>query len=507
MTWQELTKIALLGTEHSSIPEEVLKDLRARGMDVEKEAPVVLAEAAAMFAQMRKAGFRLEDFDGKLPEPAEPDDEKYCSHRSARHLHLILSGEYEAVLPEFLRHADKCGRYLPPEHLPELMNRHDVTALWPAIEPLLGGRGRWLLAQHPDWGKRLAPAAGFDWYTGEREERLALLRHLRETAPEQALELLRTTWDEEDYRRKAAFLEALGTGLSMSDEPFLEACLGEGRKEVRQAAAELLVRLPESGLAGRMYRRAAACFVFKKNALHVSIPGEMDGEAARDGILKIHPGWPGGRKAGYLGQVVSVVPPGRWESFFDKKPTVILKILNRTDWAKTLLKAVVQATILQNDERWVEALLGWYTKFPDLPLWQQPEMAQLAGIAPATVLNDMALKIVKTAPLPEALPRILPFFMDAKNDMTDELTLLLIHRFREWLTSNDRRIWDPPPFKEMLQVTGLHCRPGLYDTLQKDWDKRVPLWEFYEKHVEKMLNTLQFRREMVEAMKNQMPKI
>jgi uncharacterized protein DUF5691 len=496
MTWEELTKIALLGTEHSSIPEGVLKELSARGIDVEKEAPMVLAESVALFAQMKKAGFLLKDFEGKLPEASESADEKYCSHRSTHHLHLILSGEYEALLPEFLRLLTASGRCLPTEHIPALMSRSDVPTLWPAIEPALGSRGRWLLAQHPDWEKWRAGAADFDWYTGAQEERLSGLEHLRKTAPEQALELLQTTWPEEDYRRKSAFMEVLATGLSMNDEPFLEACLGEGRKEARQAAARLLVRLPESRLAGRMYRWAAACFVFNKNVLHLSIPAEMDPEAERDGIQKIHPGWPGGRKAGYLGQVVSGVPPGRWEQFFDKKPTEVLAVFSGTDWADTLLRAVLQATVLHEDAAWVEALLDWYQRFPELPLWQRPEMAQLASIAPVAVLDGVALDMVKNAPLPETLPHILPFFMVAECPMSDELALLLIGGFREWLANNTHPVWDPPLFKEMLAIIGLRSAPGLYEALEKDWDNRVPLWGFYEKHVEKMLNTLLFRREM-----------
>ncbi len=76
MPWQELTKIALLGTEHSTFSEAALQTLQAQGIDVSKEAPLVLAEGAALYAQLRKAGFRLEDFTGQLPQVAAAKGEK-----------------------------------------------------------------------------------------------------------------------------------------------------------------------------------------------------------------------------------------------------------------------------------------------------------------------------------------------------------------------------------------------------------------------------------------------
>ena len=78
MSWQELTKIALLGTENTTFSNETLQALQALGIDVSKEAPLVLAEGAALYAQLKKAGFRLEAFTGELPKASEISGSKVC---------------------------------------------------------------------------------------------------------------------------------------------------------------------------------------------------------------------------------------------------------------------------------------------------------------------------------------------------------------------------------------------------------------------------------------------
>ena len=57
---------------------------------------------------------------------------------------------------------------------------------------------------------------------------------------------------------RARFLAALATGLTVDDDAFLEQALDDRRKEVREAALELLRRLPGSSLGRRMAERARA---------------------------------------------------------------------------------------------------------------------------------------------------------------------------------------------------------------------------------------------------------
>ncbi|MBI5916425.1 MAG: hypothetical protein HY842_13695 [Bacteroidetes bacterium] len=497
MLWQELQKIALLGTENSSFSERMLDALDQHGINVQQETPVLLAEAAALLAQLRKAGFPLAVFDGELPTAPEASAEKVCSAKSAHHLHLILGGEQAAVLPEFLHFLTKNQKCLPPEHLPELLHLPDFKNHWLLIEPALGTSGRWLLAQHPDWKKWLADPTGFDWRTGSREQRLALLAHWRRHGPDHALTLLESTWPEENPADKVNFLGEMEAGLSVPDEPFLERCLDDRRKEVRQAAASLLSKIPASRLAGRMFQRAANCFTLKNNSLKISILEEPDETALRDGILKIHPGWAGGSKAGHLGQLVSLVPSQQWEAFFEKTPAEIIQLFARTDWSATLLRGTAEAAVFHQNETWATALLDFWVENETLPVWNLPVTDRLMALAPASDVGRLLVWAMQAWPgLPEENSFFFRLLRNNPAPWPDELTLLIIRRLQEDLSKNYRPAWQSAHLRELLKLAGFRCNPDLFDRLQTGWNTHQAQWSYWEKTVDEMVGRVLFRREM-----------
>ena len=89
MPFKELARIALLGTENAVFPDKLLQEAKAFGLEIDQEPPLLLAEVAAVFSQIKKAGFLLEDFKGDLPDAANGTDENDCSFKSVRHLQLI----------------------------------------------------------------------------------------------------------------------------------------------------------------------------------------------------------------------------------------------------------------------------------------------------------------------------------------------------------------------------------------------------------------------------------
>ena len=62
---------------------------------------------------------------------------------------------------------------------------------------------------------------------------------------------MESTFKDETWEDREAFVQRFAAGLSDADEPFLEAVLDDSRKAVRVAAAELLRRLPRSAYAQR----------------------------------------------------------------------------------------------------------------------------------------------------------------------------------------------------------------------------------------------------------------
>lgn len=497
MTWQELTKIALLGTENSTFSEQTLQALQAQGIDVSKEAPLVLAEGAALFSQLRKAGFRLENFNGELPKAAENSGEKICSIRSAHHLHLILNGPYGPILPEFFEVLIKNKKCLPPEHLPILLKRPDKSKWIDFLEASLSTGGRWLLAQHPEW-RILSEKPSADWHTGSREERLLLLAYLRRHDPSAGLELVQSTWSEEQPADKKAFLLLLQVGLSMADEPFLEHCLDDNRKEVRLTAAQALLHLPESRLAERMFQRTVQCFDWNGRKIQINSPATLDAEAERDGILKMDTQWKGGVKASYLGQVLSAVPPQQWEVFFKKTPADVVQLFAGTDWPDTLLLACAIATVRHRDEAWLDALLSYWFLTERQQLWETDAVTHpLLKAAPAATANRLAIQFLdRQHSLPGENSPLFQLLKTNEHPWNDRLTMMIIKLLQEWLNKASLTDWQSFHNKEYLKILAFRCNPDLFDDLQKGWNSAAPQWAFWEKSLEEMLSTVLFRREM-----------
>ena len=352
MSWDELVAGALIGTARRppAIPEagSALGAL-LRGIDPEDAEGAVLKAGAAL-GLYRQAGARPAVDETPLPAPAPDERRPYCSLAAAERLEAMLAGRFRPVLGEWLRLAAGAGLLVPPDRLPALLHAGSVDPrLRPAATDVIGERGRWLGGRNPAWA--WATGAGGDdagtWATGSRDARRLLLARLRATDPAQARELLASTWSTETPEDRAAFLAAFAAGLSMDDEPFLEAALDDRRKEVRQAAAGLLRRLPGSRLAARMAARSRPLV----QLTGARLPDQVDRAMVRDGVVARPPAGVGER-AWWLHQLVAATPLSTWPEALGHPPARLVELA-----PPVLRQAWAQAAALQGDEEWALAVL------------------------------------------------------------------------------------------------------------------------------------------------------
>src|SRR5690606_35435303 len=85
-----------------------------------------------------------------------------------------------------------------------------------------GQRANWLALHNPRWSFAVQEEPEL-WETGTRDQRLALLRTLRATAPDEARAKVEAVWKQEPADIRAAFVAQLAVNLSGDDIPFLEA--------------------------------------------------------------------------------------------------------------------------------------------------------------------------------------------------------------------------------------------------------------------------------------------
>ena len=300
-------------------------------------------------------------------ERCNPESRPRMPEKASRLLKRMLEGELADLLPEFLQEAAKRGYVAPPETLPGLLGLGRNK--WPSlILPLIGERGNWLAAHNPAWAYACKREPLDAWENGTRAERILALEQMRTTDPAQGREWVQSNWEIDSPKDRAAFLATFAIGLSMEDEPFLEACLDDKRQEVREAARRLLLRLEGSRFVQRMWARVKPLVrvrssFLKKETLEVTLPEELEAAAKRDGMGEFALPKKMGEKAGRLAQMLALTPPALWSRDSGYSPDAWLARALTCEWKEPLLLGWQLAAIGTADADWAESLiLLWMTK-------------------------------------------------------------------------------------------------------------------------------------------------
>ncbi|MEN8653808.1 DUF5691 domain-containing protein [Streptomyces sp. 21So2-11] len=386
-SWEEVITTALLGTDRRALPA----GLAPAG----KDAPVALLDAAAQLTVRRRAGL-LPARAGARPTPALHDPRPQLPAAARGRLAQLLAGrsasptnaggrrgtapDLTELLPQWLAAANGRRYQAPAALLPALLDAaRSRSDLRPQALSFAGPRGLWLARLNADWRFALRGASGGTalpdirdteavrtlWEEGLFAERVGLLASVRAHEPAAALALLAATWPTERAEDRLMFLDSLRTGLSDSDEPFLEQALSDRSRNVRSTAAELLSALPRSALASRMAGRATTCVSLDRSdrtgdgeRIAVEAPHECDADMQRDGISPKPPAGRGER-SWWLGQLVECTPLAAWtRRLGGRTAREIVALPVSDDWQEELHAAWCRAAVRQHDADWSRALLG-----------------------------------------------------------------------------------------------------------------------------------------------------
>lgn len=495
-TWGHILRTAVVGTARSPFDGG-----RQAGPDADHDPARSLLETLALTALARKAGHPLVIWsvrhssflpvaDGERPQPS-----------TFHLLPALLHGRYAALLDEWLSLVTQHGLQIPPEYLPELLDRAERDpAFWEKLRPAAGARGTWLAAQNPVWQSLYAPAvASADWFTADVDTRLRLLAAARRHRPLVALAWLEKTWPEESNEHRLAFLAVLRTELSLLDEDFLEQALAAKSREVRRAAAELLAALPESSrctvwaawaaeLRGFVKAEDFAAFLTQK------IPDVGVGVAA--GLFALTDGKDlRSARQVVLQMLLRLLPPAVWGF---GSPYDLLRDLLQNPERDFALPALLEATARHRDADWTADWLRLLNEWPDHALWRSAHLTRLL-----TDLDDPALLQLacfqrhlladgQSAPSRALAGRSRPWPMPLFQ------SVLLA-----WLASARTGLAYPSPaFRAVLDQGALHCLPheaqALCSQLLPDGAEPLPLpWQ---QGWAALVDVVRFRQEMWAAM-------
>lgn len=506
MLWNELVKLALLGTDRSTLSPAMKVELQSYGIDTEKEITEVVLESAALQAPLQKAGFQPKKWEGKnLPESSE-ETLANCSIKSANHLNLILSGRYPYALTEFVQTMADYNKCLPAELLPDLLDKclKDEN-LWQKLAPTIGNRGYWLIGLNPAWQKLAIEVSQEKWELGTKAERVAILKKLRKENSTEGLKYLLSTWAEDGLAEKAAFLKCLAIGLSDVDEVFLEECLDFPRKEIRETAAMLLSELPNSQLQQRIFAYLKTTIkIGKENGVEkpvIVLPIPKDKALIRDGISPKRKWKKGGATTGMLYQMVAIFPPQKWEQLFQKTPEQILRFFTKSEWSMMLIEGVATAAAIHNADEWKAAILHFWLAHYTQRNWTQLDVQPILGELPNAVYNETLfekLKAIRT--LPEEQSPLMQLLQKEGYVWDEKLTKIVMTQLQEWITNNASYSWSGLTYRKMLNQAAYSIHPQMEKSLSKFWMGDHRNWAGWEKDIQQFLMILSFRKEMLEEL-------
>ena len=367
---ERLAASALLGVRRESLPqfseESVLGQLALQMHAHSAESTLLgMAAAAALYQQ---AGERPARFvataDPQRIAATAPPLQRLCSVAVSRRLAMILDGYFSFLLRPTLAAMAERGLTAPPELLPDLLELGVKQALLrPLIVAVAGPRGQWLADQNPQrWGWAAPAASTWEglrqiWQRSDSAARLLLLRQLRQKSPAWARQLLESTWKAETPSSRANYTRALEIGLSMDDEPFLEAALDDRDHTVRRRCAEVLAALTASRMAQRMTRNAADLLTWNDGEIDLVLPQEIAPQLQRDGVLARHMSKSHSVRSVQAIEMLRAVPLMTWTQRWGVSSNTIVAAAGRHRLRATLIRGFASAALSQRDRNWSLALL------------------------------------------------------------------------------------------------------------------------------------------------------
>ena len=505
-----LLKVALAGTARAgALPEGATPADALVPADGDGGAERRVLLTAGARAAYRQAGVSAR----AVPEakPAPEDAAPVCSAGAGRLIATLFTGEQADLLPEALERLRLAGLRLPHALLPGALDAGSRKSdLRPALLETIGERGRWLAGHHQPWrwatARPLADEGALPadaealWQEGLPSERLAILRLLRAQDPARAREWLADAWKAEKAEFRSEATGTLERGLSLADEPFLEAALDDRSATVRAEAAKLLLRLPASALARRLRERAEQFLTFTpgllaggwRAAAKALVKGSAGGKLAaapptaydkawsRDGLIPT-PTRGIGERAWWLVQHLATVPPAHWAARFGVAPAELIDAATADEWGEAIVEGWMRAALTFGDADWAVLIYEHLRRRRADRDWG-PRIVILMREAPAGSLPDDRLR-----PL---LIRLLP----QGNDSTDARWLntlgFPLGLPRTWDAEFGRRYLDAlghrvarlanhhqdmqDPWLHSLGPAALAMPPELLPRTQIVWDHPLP---------------------------------
>jgi hypothetical protein len=332
-------------------------------------APEELLGLAALVGSIRRAGLRTDVIGSKASVAenvagprSDPDSElPEVKPAAAQILDLLLSGTVavaqlnDALIQRWIRGCRQTSQRVPNRLIVALLERGSKNpSLRPHIAAIIGERGRYVASHNREWkwvraSLSAVTSVANEAISADRLEaadplsRAALVATWRARDPDLAREAMVAHWGSQNAADRREYVLALNRGLCAADEEFLERCLDDRSKVVREAAQSLLANLPASAFVQRSIDRIVPLIStkrFPRFSVTVELPEDVLNDAAlRDGITLSSTK----SRAELLVTLVSLIPISWWSQHVDRPLNDIIDAVRKTDTANEVLTGFCQS--------------------------------------------------------------------------------------------------------------------------------------------------------------------
>ncbi len=488
-----LSSLAILGTDRAALPPALLAQW---GIPADQAPDVQLAQVLVLERQSKRAGFVLPIWEAQA-KVNPPQSQKNCSPRAARLLLQVLEGDYADALPEALDLLEESDQQFPPQSLPALIQRCvEQEKFREQLLPRIGNLGHWLIAQNPAWKKLdTSHLEELDWDLATGTQRFLLLQHLRKANPEHALSLLAQSWESEALEWRAPLLLCLEIGLSKTDEPFLESCLQEKRRETRQAAAELLSVLPQSQLSTNYQSFLLTCLSLEKGRLQVKLPLELPEKWKQYGIESGGKGpFTQQQRSTWVEQLIRRVSPAFLREKFELEALTLCKVFFTQAPGDGWFSALCEAALQHQDETQLEAIVAHWLQNENASGWAGKLGKNLIQALPQASFNRLLKNYLEKRSGPLEDGQFVTFLLrESTQSWNQELCMLIIRGFREYLSGKSNWSYGADHYTGILHKLSYLCDVGVYTNLQHGWNADFVLYDRWREKIDRMMRVVRFR--------------
>lgn len=374
---ESIKQIALLGTSRKTIQPadfpapltEYINQINQQQTDPED----AFLQTITVHNLYYKSGIQTTNISDSILPPSNDETLDYLTTESTALLPLVLETDDIYFFKLWLTKANDSNHIVRPEWIPVLFT---LTESYPNLKQLVnaccGERGRWVAHFNPLWKQNQHASNEDHWAHGSTLERKNELHRIRTENPQAGIELLKTTWKEENASMRLDFLCIVGETLSDSDEEWLNTLQKDKSQKVKDKAYDLLKRLSNSQLIQLYIETLKQTFQIKKGKALLGLVNSTKIEITplthvnpliwESGIEKLSNIKNISDDVFIVMELLAHIPPNMLEAVTSLNPEELISTLKKDAVGINFMDSLCRATSRFQDAQWAALLM---VEFPD----------------------------------------------------------------------------------------------------------------------------------------------